>query len=81
MHKYVSLHNPWGGGQELPEPTAAAALEFCRKLIEATLPFAAAYKPNAAFFERFGGEGHAALVAVLALIPPDVPVIYDAKRG
>jgi hypothetical protein len=50
-------------------------------LIDATLPFAAAYKPNAAFFERFGAEGHSTLVAVLALIPPDVPVIYDAKRG
>ena len=49
---------------ELPEPTAAAAVAFCKRLIEATLPHAAAYKPNAAFFEYFGAEGHRALVDV-----------------
>ena len=40
-----------------------------------------AYKPNAAFFEQFGADGHKALVTVLASIPPEVPVVYDAKRG
>ena len=66
---------------ELPEPTATAAAAFCKNLVVKTLPFAAAFKPNAAFFEVFGAEGHAALVDVLATIPSGVPVIYDAKRG
>jgi uridine monophosphate synthetase len=42
---------------------------------------AAAYKPNAAFFEAFGAEGWAALGEVIRMIPPEVPVLLDAKRG
>ena len=67
--------------KELPEPTAAAAVQFCKSLIDATKDLAAAYKPNAAFFERFGAEGVAALHEVRAHIPADIPVIFDAKRG
>ena len=42
---------------------------------------AAAYKPNVAFFEAFGAEGWQALMDVIKLIPPEVPVLLDAKRG
>ena len=66
---------------DLPELTGSAALEFCRGLIDATVNFAAAYKPNAAFFEALGPEGIAALRDVIAAIPDEVPVILDAKRG
>ena len=66
---------------DLKAPTADAARAFCARIIEATLPYAAAYKPNAAFFERFGPEGMAALRSVIACVPPEVPVILDAKRG
>ena len=41
----------------------------------------AAYKPNIAFFEALGREGLEALPATLDAIPPDIPVIIDAKRG
>ena len=34
-----------------------AALDYCLRLIEATQEQAAAFKPNAAFFEAFGNEG------------------------
>ncbi len=50
-------------------------------MIEATLPHAAAYKPNIAFFEALGKEGWQALLDVVRLIPPEVPVLLDAKRG
>ena len=50
-------------------------------LLEAALPFAAAVKPNLAFFEAFGSAGWAALERLRARIPADVPVIADAKRG
>jgi uridine monophosphate synthetase len=73
---------------DLPEPTAAAARAFCLRLVEATLPCAAAYKPNAAFFEMYGPEGWAVLREVIAAIRDAslakgsrAPVILDAKRG
>src|SRR3990172_13181724 len=50
---------------DLPEPTAASALDFCLRLVKATAPYAAAFKPNAAFFEFFGPEGWAALKQVI----------------
>ncbi len=65
----------------LSEPTAEAAKEFCVRLIEATVPLASAYKPNAAFFEVFGAQGWQALKDVIAAVPEGIPVILDAKRG
>jgi len=59
-----------------------AGLErFAELVLEAALPFAAAVKPNLAFFEAFGSAGIAALERLRATIPADIPVIADAKRG
>jgi uridine monophosphate synthetase len=66
---------------DLPEPTAAAARDFCLNLIKVAAPYAAAFKPNSAFFEIYGAEGWQALQDVIAAIPSDIPVILDAKRG
>ena len=44
-------------------------------------PYAAAIKPNLAFFEAFGSPGLAALERIRATIPADVLVVADAKRG
>ena len=73
---------------ELPEPTAAAAREFCIRIIKAAAPYAAAFKPNAAFFEVFGAEGWIALKQVIDAVREEsgrlgshIPVILDAKRG
>uniref|UniRef100_K3X7C1 Orotidine 5'-phosphate decarboxylase n=1 Tax=Globisporangium ultimum (strain ATCC 200006 / CBS 805.95 / DAOM BR144) TaxID=431595 RepID=K3X7C1_GLOUD len=66
---------------ELPEPTAAAAEQFCLNLIAQTHAVAAAYKPNSAFFEAFGAEGITALHNVIKAIPAGIPVLLDAKRG
>ena len=44
-------------------------------------PYAAAVKPNLAFFEAFGSAGMAALERIRAPIPADLPVVADAKRG
>ena len=59
----------------------AAALKANLRIIEATHPFAACYKPNIAFYEAFGGPGLAVLRQTLAAIPREIPVILDAKRG
>jgi uridine monophosphate synthetase len=66
---------------ELEEKTAAGALRFCERLIEATKHVACSYKPNAAFFEVFGAEGFKVLADVIKMIPDDIPVILDSKRG
>jgi orotidine 5'-phosphate decarboxylase subfamily 2 len=72
----------------LPEPTAASALDFCLRLVKATAPYAAAFKPNAAFFEFFGPAGWTALRQVIEAVQEEserrgsmIPVILDAKRG
>jgi orotidine 5'-phosphate decarboxylase subfamily 2 len=72
----------------LPEPSAASALDFCLRLVKATAPYAAAFKPNAAFFEVFGPEGWSALKQVIEAVQEEsdrrgsmIPVILDAKRG
>eukprot|EP01041_Mallomonas_annulata_P002641 gene2641-5183_t len=60
---------------------AEVAVEFCLKIVEATHPYTAAYKPNAAFFEAFGAAGVDALQRVIRAIPKDIPVLLDVKRG
>ncbi len=73
---------------DLPSPTAASARDLCLALVRATAPYAAAFKPNAAFFEVFGAEGWTALKQVIEAINEEsrrlgsrIPVILDAKRG
>jgi len=51
------------------------------RIIEETAPYAAAFKPNAAYFEALGWQGMRMLSQVLKEVPKDIPVIYDVKRG
>jgi uridine monophosphate synthetase len=73
---------------DIPSPTAESARDFCLNLIKQTSRYAAAFKPNAAFFEVFGAEGWTALKDVIDAIQAEsnrmgskIPVILDAKRG
>lgn len=54
---------------------------FVRAIVEATADLVCAFKPNVAFFERFGADGWRVLEETIAAIPAHVPVILDAKRG
>jgi uridine monophosphate synthetase len=66
----------------LSAPTAAAAKEFCLRIIRETADLALAFKPNIAFFEAFGSEGLRAIAEVIdECRAQKVPVILDAKRG
>ncbi len=58
-----------------------AALRFLRRIVRATSDYACVYKPNLAFFERYGGAAFDVLGLTLQAIPDDIPVILDAKRG
>ena len=62
-------------------PDVRGSEAFCRLLIEAAGPYAAALKANIAFFEAFGSEGLAALERLRQFVPEGLPVIVDAKRG
>ena len=59
----------------------ASVLAFNQAIIEATLPYAIAYKINTAFYEAHGAEGWRLLEQTRDLLPADVMVIMDAKRG
>lgn len=69
---------------ELPSGFASdlgGVARFAELLLEAAMPVAAAIKPNLAFFEAHGSAGLAALERLRALVPADLPVVVDAKRG
>ena len=51
------------------------------KVIDATSDLASAFKPNLAFFERWGSEGFKWLEALMDYFPDDLIIIGDAKRG
>jgi orotidine-5'-phosphate decarboxylase len=67
---------PWGFA-----PTLQGLEGFARLIVEASLPHAAAVKPNLAFFEAHGSAGVAALERLRAMVPDDVPFVVDGKRG
>jgi orotidine-5'-phosphate decarboxylase len=56
-------------------------LEFNSEIIRATSDFAAAYKLNFAFYEENGYEGFKTLEKTISIIPDDLLIIGDAKRG
>jgi orotidine-5'-phosphate decarboxylase len=56
-----------------------SVVEFCVALVEATIDYAAAFKPNLAFYMALGLDGLDALQQVHAAIPDDIPVILDGK--
>lgn len=62
-------------------PTPSGVVRFTRDIVEATTASVVAYKINFAFFEVLGPEGWRALAEVRDAVPPQIPVIADAKRG
>jgi orotidine-5'-phosphate decarboxylase len=62
---------------------ASAAVErFCKGIIDAVAPYAAAVKPQVAFFEALGADGWRALETICRYASDaGLLVIADAKRG
>ena len=57
---------------------------FCKEIVDATHDHAVAYKPNIAFFERFGFKGieqFENLVNHITSKYPEVAIVADVKRG
>jgi orotidine-5'-phosphate decarboxylase len=64
------------------EAAAAAMGRFCKGIIDAVAPYAAAVKPQVAFFEALGADGWGALEETCAYArDAGLLVIADAKRG
>ncbi|MFX1734946.1 orotidine-5'-phosphate decarboxylase [Paraburkholderia sp. A1RI_3L] len=59
-----------------------AIFEFCRTIVDATAPYACAFKPQIAYFAAHRAEDQLeALIAHIHAHHPGLPVILDAKRG
>jgi orotidine-5'-phosphate decarboxylase len=56
-------------------------LAFNKAIVHATSSYCVAYKINTAFYESIGEEGWRMLIETIKLIPKDIMVIADAKRG
>jgi uridine monophosphate synthetase len=65
----------------LPDDQPGQAVDFCQRMLLAVEGKVCAVKPNIAFFERHGSAGWRALEEVIRLVPDDLPIILDAKRG
>ncbi len=63
------------------EKSMASVIEFNKKIIDATRAYCVAYKPNTAFYERYGAAGWQALTETIAYIGDTHFIIADAKRG
>ena len=59
-----------------------AVFEFCRAIIDATAPYACAFKPQIAYFAALAAEDQLqAICDYLNQRYPDIPIVMDAKRG
>lgn len=61
-----------------------ALLVFNKEIVDATHDLVCAFKPNSAFYEDYGSKGVAVLEETfeyMHAVAPDVPIIYDGKRG
>ena len=58
-----------------------AVPEYLRRLVGETAEYAAAFKPNMAYFEAMGLLGIEMLEEMLQEMPGEIPVILDAKRS
>jgi orotidine-5'-phosphate decarboxylase len=54
---------------------------FNQKIIDFTSDLVCAYKPNIAFYEAYGSQGWEALKKTCEIVPKEIPIIIDAKRG
>tara|TARA_B100000029_G_scaffold142542_1_gene137749 strand:- start:6655 stop:7455 length:801 start_codon:yes stop_codon:yes gene_type:complete len=54
---------------------------FIKDVIASTIDFCPVYKPNFAFYERFGSKGYIMLEKIVDFINGRALVIADAKRG
>jgi orotidine-5'-phosphate decarboxylase len=80
----IGLDSEFGKIPEFLKREQNPVFEFNKRIIDATAPYAVAYKPNLAFYEAYGVSGWVNLrmtVDYLRANYPDLFLIADAKRG
>jgi orotidine-5'-phosphate decarboxylase len=68
-------------GLDVRADSVDEARSFIREVVAQTAQFAAAFKPNAAYFEAMGWQGVKLLEELRGMIPSEIPIILDVKRG
>lgn len=68
-------------GLDVRAENADEARTILRDVVQQTAPFAAAFKPNAAYFEALGWQGVKLLEELRGMIPREIPLVLDVKRG
>jgi orotidine 5'-phosphate decarboxylase subfamily 2 len=59
---------------------AGGALRHCQEVVRQTEEHVCCFKPNSAFWERYGADGWSALIELRAS-NPGTPFLFDGKRG
>ncbi len=80
----VGLDTDWSRIPQHLRNEPDAIFSFNKAIIDATAPYAIAFKPNTAFYEAEGIEGWSSLQKTTRYIMqqyPDILLIADAKRG
>jgi orotidine-5'-phosphate decarboxylase len=80
----IGLDPEWEKIPEFLKKESSPLYLFCKSIVDSTHRFAVAYKPNIAFFERFGSSGilqFEQLIKYLKTNYPSIPIIGDVKRG
>jgi uridine monophosphate synthetase len=74
--------DPYKYPDHFPQTIDTAALvEWGSRTIAQTADLVCCYKPNFAFYEQFGPDGLEAMRQTIAAVPPEIPVLLDAKHG
>ena len=73
--------------KKIPEhlmETSDPIFSFNKEIIDSTVEFSVAYKPNLAFYESLGSKGYASFEKTIGYLKskyPNIFIIADAKRG
>jgi orotidine-5'-phosphate decarboxylase len=85
LHAAARANNSWLCVGLDPDPSslpAGLAVDvFLHGIVDATRDRVCCFKPNLAFFEALGLPGQRLLRDLRAIIPAEIPLLLDAKRG
>ncbi len=70
-----------GNNDPAPTQPIASLRHWLQDLIAETADLVCAYKPTLGFYTALGPDGLDLLQQILMLIPPNIPIILDAKHG
>ena len=80
----IGIDPEWEKLPEKVKEQPSSLFMFSKNIVDTTSEYAIAYKPNIAFFERFGSKGIAEFEELIYYLKnkyPEIPIIADCKRG